>query len=225
MVWSVLSPLLMLTVMAIIFGNFFGRNIEHYVIYLFSGQVIFNYFTEATTEGMQALVSNSSIFTKINVPKYLFLFSKNVSALINFGIILVIYFGFVAIEGISFTWQFLLLIYPVICLIIMNLGIGLILSALYIFFKDIQYLYRLFTQVVMYGSAIFYSIDILPQHLQAVFYCNPIFVCITYFRSIVLYNTVPDLHMHLLLAGYAVALFAMGCWIYKKNNYKFLYYV
>lgn len=225
MVWSVLSPLLMLTVMAIIFGNFFGRNIEHYVIYLFSGQVIFNYFTEATTEGMQALVSNSSIFSKINVPKYLFLFSKNVSALINFGIILVIYFGFVAIEGISFTWQFLLLIYPVICLIIMNLGIGLILSALYIFFKDIQYLYRLFTQVVMYGSAIFYSIDILPQHLQAVFYCNPIFVCITYFRNIVLYNTVPDLHMHLLLAGYAVALFAMGCWIYKKNNYKFLYYV
>ena len=174
---------------------------------------------------MQALVSNSSIFTKINVPKYLFLFSKNVSALINFGIILVIYFGFVAIEGISFTWQFLLLVYPVICLIIMNLGIGLILSALYIFFKDIQYLYRLFTQIVMYGSAIFYSIDILPQHLQAVFYCNPIFVCITYFRNIVLYNTVPDLHMHLLLAGYAVALFAMGCWIYKKNNYKFLYYV
>ena len=225
MVWSVLSPLLMLTVMAIIFGNFFGRNIEHYVIYLFSGQVIFNYFTEATTEGMQALVSNSSIFTKINVPKYLFLFSKNVSALINFGIILVIYFGFVAIEGISFTWQFLLLVYPVICLIIMNLGIGLILSALYIFFKDIQYLYRLFTQIVMYGSAIFYSIDILPQHLQAVFYCNPIFVCITYFRNIVLYNTVPDLHMHLLLAGYAVTLFAMGCWIYKKNNYKFLYYV
>lgn len=211
--------------MAIIFGNFFGKNIEHYVIYLFSGQVIFNYFTEATTEGMQALVSNSSIFTKINVPKYLFLFSKNVSALINFGIILVIYFGFVAIEGISFTWQFLLLIYPVICLIIMNLGIGLILSALYIFFKDIQYLYRLFTQVVMYGSAIFYSIDILPQHLQAVFYCNPIFVCVTYFRSIVLYNTVPDLRLHLLLAGYALALFAIGCWIYKKNNYKFLYYV
>ena len=225
MVWSVLSPLLMLTVMAIIFGNFFGRNIEHYIIYLFSGQIIFNYFTEATNEGMQALVSNSSIFTKINVPKYLFLFSKNVSALINFGIIIVIYFGFVAFEGISFTWQFLFLIYPVICLIIMNLGIGLILSALYIFFKDIQYLYRLFMQVVMYGSAIFYNIDIMPQHLQTLFYCNPIFVCITYFRSIVLHNTIPDLRIHLLLAGYALLLFAIGCWIYKKDNYKFLYYV
>ena len=224
-VWSVLSPLLMLSVMAVIFGNFFGRSIEHYVIYLFSGQIIFNYFTEATNEGMLALVSNSSIFTKINVPKYLFLFSKNVSAIINFIIILFIYFFFVLLEGISFTWEFVLLIYPIVCLIIINVGIGLILSALYIFFRDIQYLYRIFIQVVMYGSAIFYSIDILPQHLQVLFYCNPIFVCITYFRSIVLHNTVPDLWLHLLLAGYAIVLFGIGCWVYKKYNYKFLYYV
>ena len=147
-VWSVLSPLLMLSVMAVIFGNFFGRSIEHYVIYLFSGQIIFNYFTEATNEGMLALVSNSSIFTKINVPKYLFLFSKNVSAIINFLIILFIYFSFVLLEGISLTWEFVLLIYPIVCLIIINVGIGLILSALYIFFRDIQYLYRIFTQVV-----------------------------------------------------------------------------
>lgn len=224
-VWSVLSPLLMLSVVAVIFGNFFGRSIEHYVIYLFSGQIIFYYFTEATNEGMLALVNNSSIFSKVNVPKYLFLFSKNISAIINFLIILFIYFFFVALEGINFTWQFVLLIYPIICLITINVGIGLILSALYIFFRDIQYLYRIFTQVIMYGSAIFYSIDILPQHLQTLFYCNPIFVCITYFRSIVLHNTVPDLWLHLLLAGYAIVLFGIGCWVYKKYNYKFLYYV
>ena len=174
---------------------------------------------------MLALVSNSSIFTKINVPKYLFLFSKNVSALINFGIILLIYFCFVAFEGIAFTWKFLFLAYPIICLILFNLGMGLILSALFIFFRDVQYLYRLFTQIVAYGSAIFYSIDILPQHLQALFYCNPIFVCITYFRSIVLYNAIPDLRLHLLLVGYALLLFGIGCWVYKKYNYKFLYYV
>lgn len=224
-VWSVLSPLLMLSVVAVIFGNFFGRSIEHYVIYLFSGQIIFNYFTEATNEGMLALVNNSSIFSKVNVPKYLFLFSKNISAIINFLIILFIYFFFVALEGINFTWKFVLLIYPIICLITINVGIGLILSALYIFFRDIQYLYRIFTQVVMYGSAIFYSIDILPQHLQMLFYCNPVFVCITYFRSIVLHNAIPDLRLHLLLVGYALLLFGIGCWVYKKYNYKFLYYV
>ncbi|MBQ7883473.1 MAG: ABC transporter permease [Phascolarctobacterium sp.] len=225
MLWSILSPLLMMCVLATIFGNFFGKSIEHYIVYLFSGQVIFNYYTESTNGGMNALMSNAKIFTKINVPKYLFLFSKNVSALINFGIILLVYFVFVWLDGITFTWKFLTLVYPIVCLIFINLGMGLILSALFIFFRDIEYLYRLFTQVVMYGCAIFYSIDRLPQHIQNVFYCNPIFVCITYFRSVVINDTIPELWLHALLAGYAIVLFGAGCYVYKKYNYKFLYYV
>ncbi len=225
MLWSILSPLLMLTVMAFIFGQFFGRSIPHFVIYLFSGQVIFNYYTESTNEGMNALMSNANIFSKINVSKYLFLFSKNVSTLINFGIILLIYFAFVWLDGIAFTWKFLCLIYPITCLIFINLGIGLILSALFIFFRDVQYLYRLFTQIVMYGSAIFYSIENMPANIQKVFYCNPIFCVIDYFRSIVLKNTIPELWHHVILAGYAVMLFGVGCYVYKKYNYKFLYYI
>lgn len=225
MVWSVLSPLLMLCVMAAIFGQFFGRNTAHYIIYLFSGQIIFNYYTESTNEGMNALMSNANIFSKINVPKYLFLFSKNVSALINFGIILLIYFAFVAFDGIAFSWKFLCLAYPIVCLIFINLGIGLILSALYIFFRDIQYLYRLFTQVVMYGSAIFYNIEMLSPNIQKIFYCNPIYVVISYFRSIVIKGVVPELWVHGLLALYAVVLFSVGCYVYKKYNYKFLYYI
>lgn len=223
--WSILSPLFMLSVLAVIFGNFFGRDIPHYIIYLFSGQVVYNYYVESTNEGMGALFENASVFTKINVPKYLFLFSKNISALINFGIILLIYFGFVWFDGIIFTWKFLCLVYPIVCLIFINLGIGLILSAMFIFFRDIQYLYRLFTQIVMYCSAIFYNINSLPQHIQNVFFCNPIFVCITYFRSIVINNTIPEVWLHGLLAFYAVGLFIIGCYVYKKYNYKFLYYV
>ena len=225
MVWSVLSPLLMLLVMSTIFVHFFGRNTPHYIIYLFSGLIVFNYYTEATNDGMNSLMGNANIFSKINVPKYLFLFSKNISSFINFCIILLIYFVFIYFDNIKITWNFLFLLYPIMCLVFINLGIGLILSALFIFFRDIQYLYRVFTQVVMYGSAIFYTVENLPIHLQVIFYCNPIFVCITYFRSIVLHNAVPDLRLHLLLAGYALVLFGIGCWVYKKYNYKFLYYV
>ena len=225
MVWSILSPLLMLGILAAIFGQFFGHGTPHYMIYLFSGQIVYNYYIESTTEGMNALMSNASIFSKINVPKYLFLVSKNISALINFGIILFIYFIFVWYDGICFTWKFLALIYPVICLIVINLGIGLILSALFIFFRDIQYLYRLFTQIVMYGSAIFYNIKNLPQHIQDWFYLNPVFVGITYFRSVVIEDTIPGLGLHVILATYAVVLLVVGCYIYKKYNYRFLYYV
>ena len=225
MLWIILSPLFMLSVLAAIFGQFFGKNTPHYIIYVFSGQIVINYFLESTTEGMYALMNNASIFTKINVPKYLFLFSKNVSALINFGIILVIYFLFVFADGLEFTWKFFCLLYPIGCLIILNLGIGLILSALFIFFRDIQYLYRLFTQVVVYGSAVFYTVSSLPDSIKRFFYLNPLFVCITYIRSIVIEGIIPSLNIHLIMAFYALLFFVIGYYIYKKYNYRFLYYV
>lgn len=225
MFWSILSPLLMLVVMAVIFGQFFGRDTPYYIVYLFSGQVVFNYFTESTNEGMKALKANAGIFSKINAPKYLFLFSKNVSALINFCIILLIYFASVLYYGITPTFKFFLLIYPIVCLIIMNLGIGLILSALFIFFKDIEYLYRIFTRIIMYGSAIFYTVDRMSPTIQKALYLNPVYDVITYFRTIVIHNTVPSLGLHCLIGGYSIVLFAIGFWVYKKNNYKFIYYI
>ena len=225
MFWSILSPLLMLCVMATIFGNFFGRSTNYYVIYLFSGLVVFNYFTEATNSGMNSLMNNARIFSKINVPKHIFLLSRNVSSLINFGIVLVIYFMFVLYYGLPVTWKYVLLLYPIINLIIINIGVGLILSALYVFFRDIQYLYSLFTRVIMYGSAIFYNIDGLPVHLQKIFYFNPIYLCITYFRSIVIYNDVPALWIHLIMLGYACILLGLGFYVYRKFNYKFIYYI
>lgn len=223
--WSVLSPLIMLSILAIIFGNFFGKDIPNFVIYLFTGQVIFNYFVESTNEGMRALVDNASIFTKVNVPKYLFLFSKNVSAFINFVIILCIYFVAVSVSDLVITWKYLALVYPVACLILLNLGIGFILSANFIFFRDMEYIYALITQVLMYGSAIFYDTKMLPEYLRALFYLNPVFVCIDYWRTIVIYNTIPNVSVHLLMAGYSLGFFLIGCWIYRKYNYKFLYYV
>lgn len=223
--WSVLSPLLSLLVMYLVFGTLLGSEIEHYTIYLFSGQLIFSFFSDSTNEGMTSLLNNADIFTKVNVPKYMFLFSKNISSLINFAITLLVYFLFVAISGISFTWKFFLLLYPIFCLVLFNLGMGLILSALYVFFRDIQYLYSIFTLLLMYMSAIFYSVETFPQIGQNLFLLNPIYVYIRYFRNIVIEGTIPSFGFHLIALGYAVIVFAVGCFIYKKKNHSFLYYV
>ena len=218
--WSVLSPLLSLLVMNLIFGTLLGSEIEHYTIYLFSGQLIFSFFSDSTTEGMTSLLNNADIFTKVNVPKYLFLFSKNVSSLINFGITLAVYFLFVLANGVPITWKFLLLAYPILCLVIFNLGVGLILSALYVFFRDIQYLYSIFTMLLMYMSAIFYSIDTFPQIGKNLFLLNPIYVYIRYFRKIVIENDIPAPSFHLLCAFYALVMLGIGSWIYKKYKKK-----
>lgn len=225
MFWSILSPLLTLAVMALVFSNFFGNTTEHYIIYLFSGNLLFTFYNDATTGGMRSLLANASIFSKVDVPKYMFLLSRNVQALINFGLTLIVYFIFVAANGIPFTWKFLLLIYPVVCIEILNIGVGMILSALYVFFRDIEYLYSIFTMLLMYMSAIFYNVTGFPEKVQKLFYLNPVYSYISYFRKIVINGTVPSLQHNLLCGLYAVVFLGIGALIYKKFNYKFLYYV
>lgn len=225
MVWSVLSPLLTLLVMRLVFTNFFGATIEHYTTYLFCGNLVFSYFSEATNQGMTSLISNAGIFTKVNVPKYLFLFSKNVQTLINFGLTLLAFFVFCVLDNITFTWKFICLLYPMFCLLLFNIGVGLILSGLYVFFRDIEYLWSVFTMLLMYISAVFYSIDTYSPMIQNVFLLNPIYLFIRYFRKITIEATIPTVWFHLLMLADVVVVLALGCWMYKKNNTKFLYYV
>ena len=225
MAWSVLSPLLLLLVMKLVFTQFFGRSTPHYTIYLFCGTLLFSFFSESTTQGMSSLLSNAPIFTRVNVPKYLFLLSKSVQCLINFGLTLCVFFVFCAADRITFTWRFLLLLYPICGLTLFNLGLGLILSALFVFFRDVQYLWGIFTQLLMYMSAIFYTVDGYGPTVRCLFLLNPLYLFIRYFRKIILEAAVPSVWFHLLMLADVVLALGIGCLMYKKYNAKFLYYV
>lgn len=225
MLWSVLGPLMTLAVMAVVFTQFFGHDTPHYVIYLFCGNLVYSYYREATSTGMTSLKDNASIFSKVNVPKYMFLLSKNVSTLINFGLNIIVLFIFVLIDGLPITWKFILLIYPIACLIVFNLGVGLILSALYLMFRDIKYLYDVFTLMLMYLSAIFYNVNAYSPEIQQLFNLNPVYVYIRYFRTIIIDGNIPSFGLHIIAAVYAALVLGIGALVYKKKNYKFLYYI
>ncbi len=223
--WSLLAPLLQLFVLSLVFKQFFGRNVEHYTIYLFCGNLVFNYFKESTSSGMNSLMDNRGIFSKVNVPKYMFLLSKNISSLINFGLTLIIFFAFSLADKIEFGVHFLMLFYPICCLVVFNVGVGLILSALFVFFRDISYLYDIFTLLLMYMSAIFYTVETMASWFQKLILCNPIYCYIKYFRIIVLDGNIPSFQFHVLCAFYAILVLGIGAWVYKRYNHKFLYYV
>lgn len=223
--WSILAPLLHLLVLSMVFTRLLGRNQPHFTIYIFCGNLLFTFFRDATKGGMGTIMGNSGIFTKVNVPKYLFLLSRNVQALINFGLILVVFFIFVAFDGLPFTWKFICLLYPICGLILFNIGVGMILSALFVFFRDTQYLYDVFTMLLMYMSAIFYPVDRFEPDIQKLFMLNPVYTFIRYFRMIVIESTVPSLQYHLLMLAYVAVVLGIGCLMYKRLNTKFLYYV
>lgn len=225
MAWSILSPLLTLLVMRLVFTQFFGRGTPHYTTYLFCGNLVFAYFSESTREGMSSLMGNARIYSKVNVPKYLFLLSKNVQTLINFGLTLCVFFVFCIFDNIAFTWKLVCLIYPTVCLVLFNIGVGLILSAMYVFFRDVQYLWSVFTQLLMYMSAIFYTIDQYSVRIQYLFLVNPVYLFIRYFRKIVIETSIPSVWFHGLMVFDVLVVLGIGCWMYKKYNTRFLYYV
>ena len=130
---------------------------------------MFTFFTNATTNGMFSMYSNGGILSKVKVPKSLFVLSSNSAATFNFFLTLIVYFIFMIICHVNFGPHLLLMIYPILCLIIFNIGMSYILSALFVFFRDMQYLYQIFTMLLMYMSAIFYEVKHFPEELRFVF--------------------------------------------------------
>ena len=108
---------------------------------------------------------------------------------------------------------------------IFNIGVGLIHSALYVFFRDVQNLWTIFLQLLMYMSAIFYRVTKYPPEVQKLFNINPVYLFISYFRQITIDGVIPPLWLHLLILFDVIVFVAIGCRMYKKYNTEFLYYL
>lgn len=222
--WSVLSPLLTLLVMRLVFTQFFGRSIDHYTTFLFCGNLPFTFFSDGTSQGMMTLRGNVEIYSRVSVPKYLFLLSKNAQILCNFSLTMGVFLLFCLLDGVPITPRFLLLLYPVLCMVAFNIGLGLFLAVLLVLFRDIQYLWNVIVRLLMYLSAVFYNVDSYPSVVQGVFMLNPVYCFIRYFRQVVLDGVTPSLGFHLLLLAYTLIALALGWGIYRKCRDTYLSY-
>lgn len=223
--WSVLSPLLQLLVLRLVFTQLFGRGRAFYSTYMFAGVVIFTFFSESTKSGMSSLVKNKGIINKVFVPKYLFLLSQNVSAVINFLLTLVVFLVMAALEGIPFTPKMFLLVYPIGSIVALSLGVGMILSIMFVYFRDIEYLYSIFIMLLRYLSAIFYYTDRFSPQVRGLFMINPLYDTIEYIRMVVIDGQIPSLGMHAVLLAYPAVMLLIGGYLYIKKNQEFLYYL
>jgi len=213
--WSFLNPLFIMLVFTAIFSMLFGRQIENYPVYFLSGRVIFDFYNSATKGAMQSIRSNANLLKKIYVPKYMFTVSKVCYEFINFLISFVILFGVMLITGASFHITSIFAILPIGLLIIMIFGIGLILAVCNTYFSDIGHLYNVFALILMYASALFYPIEIVPARVQIIFSLNPLYSAITCFREAVVYGVIPDLWTLAYLAVFAFAVFGIGILLFS----------
>ena len=232
--WSILQPILMMTVMAIVFSQMFKFKVDgiNYLVYLMTGIIMFNYFSEASNNAMTSVVMNFTLINKVYIPKYIFPVAKCLFVGINFlltlipWLILIVltYFG-LGEYTCHFNIWFLLLPYIFICFFMFTLGIGLILACVSVFLRDMFYIYSIIITIWNYLTPVFYSIEILPLKLQTIFKFNPLYIYITGVRSIVLSSSRPSFIQlgTMFLIGLGTLL--IGLFVFKRKQDKFIYYV
>ncbi|MBR0302754.1 MAG: ABC transporter permease [Clostridia bacterium] len=232
--WSLLYPVLMMAVMAIVFTNMFKFKVEgmSYLVYLLSGLIMFNYFSEATNLAMSSVVGNFSLLNKVYIPKYIFPLSKCLFVGINFLLTLIPLYVVIFVESFKYPIMIyglryhFLLPYAYVCLFLFALGMGLILSTVAVFLRDMFYIYGIIILIWTYLTPIMYDIDFIQAPVfKMILKFNPLYQYINFARTIILHGWIPTAGQFLGCAASAIGTLVLGVLIFKLKQDRFIYYV
>ena len=225
MLWSVLNPLGMMIIMSIVFSHVFRSNIENFPVYLMCGQVIFNFYNEASTVAMSSVLGNASLIKKVYVPKYLYPLSTVIYNYIIFLISLVVLAIVGVILGVKPTIYLLQAPVALIIILILSYGSGMFLATIGVFFRDIEYLWSVALMLIMYTCAIFYyPSKLLKSGWAWILKFNPLYCTIQIFRSAIFGEPMYAPYV-IYAAAFSVVITIIGLVCFKKKQDNFILYI
>lgn len=222
MLWSFLNPLLTMSIQYVVFSTIFKSSIDNFVIYLLSGIVCFNFFNEATNMCLMSIVGNATLINKVYVPKYIYPFSRTLSSSINLLLSLVPLFIMLLVTQTWPTEAFLLLPFVLLMLFLLSYGVGLILATLMVFFRDTQFLWGIFSMLLMYLTPVFYPESIIPAQFLTVYKLNPLYHVLRFMRSILIDGVSLEPKAYLYCIILCTLPLLIGVLIFRKNQDKFV---
>jgi len=223
--WSLLNPLLMTAVYTAIFGatfaSYYGNSILNYVLAAFTGLVIINFFSASTSQALSSVVGNGALLNKINLPVSIFPVSMIVANLFQFSVgVLPLLAGITLINSKSLL-NVLALLLPSLALVLVCTGVGFLVSALYVFFRDLPYFYELVVFVLWISSPVFYPAAIVPAQVKPFLQLNPLSPIIESLRQIALSGTLPTLSLiwGALLSGVIILVLGWICFHWWRPQF------
>lgn len=223
--WSVLNPLLMMLVLTAVFSTIFRFEIEHYPFYLILGNTLFNLGMDTAGSSMHSILASASLIKKVKVDPIIFPVEKALFELVSFAVSLIAVVIVMVVLHIPLTFNILLLPLLLVYTSLFSLGLGLILSALAVFFRDVLHIWGVVRMAWMYATPLFYPVDILPTWMLRVEMFNPMYQFVTYFRDIALWGITPGLMDNAVCLAMALITFGAGFLIFRKAQKKFILYV
>ena len=197
--WSLSNPLVMTGVYTLIFGaafkSYYGNSTLNYVLAVFMGLVVVTFFSQASGQALMSVVSNGSLVNKIKIPLSVFPVSIVVANLFQFLVGVLPVIVMVTVFASHKPERIVLLVAPAISLLLVTLAASLVVSALFVYFRDLPYIYELVVFIIWMTSPIFYPEEIVPANLRLWVHINPIAAITNDFRQIAFGIEAPRLEM------------------------------
>lgn len=225
-VWSILNPLLIMAVMTVVFSTIFKRKIENFPVYLFCGQLLFNFMSSTTNQSIFSITGNAALLKKTYVPKYMFTLARVTSGLVDLLFSLGALVIVMVVTRARITWYALLFPFVLLQLYLFCVGLSLFLAQASVFFKDTQFIYNALITVWMYLSAIFYPVESVSEKLAwGIQHLNPMYFYIGQFRALVYAGTMPE--PYLIVSGVITAIVSLGIgvWSFLRSKDRFILYI
>lgn len=223
--WSFLNPLLTMGVQYIIFSTIFRSDIPNYAVYLLVGVVSFNFFSESCSMALSSIVGNAGLITKVYLPKYIYPLTRVMSSVVNLGISLIPLLLMTLATGLRLHKAAVLGLYFLFCLVVFSLGLGLLLSAAMVFFRDVQFLWGVLSMIWMYATPIFYPERIIPERFRFIQTLNPLYHFLKNTRVCILDGISPEPAVYVYCLGAALLMLGVGALVFRRTQDRFVLYI
>lgn len=238
MLWTFLQPLLNMIVLALVFTSIFGKKndgVVCYPIYLLSGRLVFEFFTQSTKKALRSFRENASIIKKVYVPKYMYPLSGVLSNFVTFGVSVVVLLAMTVLfrltgwnhgGDIGLDYHVLFLLIPLAILLILSVGVGLLLSTMAVYFRDIEYIYDVFSTLLFYVMPVVYHIDkITNPTMKLVIRADPLYAITEMVRQCVLYGQNLNWKFVVYSLGWSVVILMLGIYVFNKKSDDFILHI
>lgn len=218
--WTLIKPLLLFAVLYIVFSVFMRFPVENYQLYLLLGIVIWNFFAEATSIALRAFEAKEAIIRKVYFPRIIIVIASTLTSFLTFLLNMIVFFVFLSLSGIPFSFNFLFFIVYVIELYFVVLGFALILSVLYIKFRDFSHIWEVLLQIGFWMTPIIYPITMVPTEYHRLIFLNPMARLIEYSRAVFILNDIPVLPLNINLLIMVAGVLVFGIFIFLRFDKK-----
>jgi len=223
-IWVMLNPLLTMAVLVVVFSNFFRFTLPHYPVYLLSGILMFNLFSQGSVAAMSNLTGNGGTLRRMYVPPSVFVASSIGSALVNLLFSAVPFFVLALVTGVrpNFAWAFMIV--PCVEMAVFAFGIGLIVAPMMVFFNDTFEIYSVLLAALNYLTPVFYPATILPKWVIQLEKYNPLYLYMDIARTAIIGGTISHTSELVAAAVMAIGSFIVGWLFFTRMEGKFAYH-